>query len=174
MSTGRIGSTMYIIAIIGFIALMAWLFSEQIERQRNPNQNLATRAAPNGATQVTLQRNRRGHYIASGRINTVEAEFILDTGATDVAVSSSVASRAGLQAGQPLTVTTANGLTTAYATMIEVLQLGNITEHNVRATIVPNLGDIEVLLGMSFLKRLDFAQRGDTLILTSRREPASE
>ncbi len=160
---------MYIVAIVGFIALMAWLFSDRIEEYRNPNRDIARRTAPDGAASVALQRNRAGHYVASGFINGQPVEFMLDTGATDVAVSADIARRAGLRAGPPLSVVTANGRTTAYATMIDAVQLGPIVERDVRATIVPNLGDIEVLLGMSFLKRLDFAQRGDALELHSRR-----
>ena len=81
---------------------------------------------------------------------------------------------AGLAAGRGLTVATANGMTAAYSTVIDELRLGHIVERDVRATIVPRLGDIEVLLGMSFLKRLDFAQRGDTLRLQSRRKPTPD
>ncbi len=171
MSTARLGSTMYGIAIAVLIALLAWLFYEQIEQRRNPNRDIATRTAPHGAPSVALKRNRYGHYVVDGRINGAAAEFMLDTGATDVAVSPAVARRAGLEAGRPMSVTTANGTATAYATVIERIVLGGIVETDVRASIVPNLGDIEVLLGMSFLKRLDFAQQGDTLILTSRRAP---
>ena len=63
---------------------------------------------------------------------------------------------------------TANGLTIAYATQIDSLVVGEIEELNVRASIVPNLPGDQILLGMSFLKRLDFTQRGDTLILTQQ------
>jgi aspartyl protease family protein len=174
MSTARLGSTMYVVAIVSFIGLMAWLFSQQIDEQRNPNQAPTGSTTPTGATQVRLQRNRQGHYIANGEINGARAEFIVDTGATDVAVSAEVARRAGLVAGPAVAVTTANGRATAYVTRIDELKLGTIVEHNVRATIVPNLGEIEVLLGMSFLKRLDFAQNGDALILTSHRQQRSD
>jgi len=165
---------MYVVAIVSFIGLMAWLFSQQIDEQRNPNQAPTGSTTPTGATQVRLQRNRQGHYIANGEINGARAEFIVDTGATDVAVSAEVARRAGLVAGPAVAVTTANGRATAYVTRIDELKLGTIVEHNVRATIVPNLGEIEVLLGMSFLKRLDFAQNGDALILTSHRQQRSD
>ena len=163
---------MYIAAIVGFIALMAWLFSEQLDERRNPNQDIATMTAPDGALSVTLQRNDAGHYVASGYINETPAELMLDTGATDVAVSAALAERAGLRRGRSITVATANGNTTAWATRIDVLRIGRLVERDVRATIVPRMGNIEVLLGMSFLQRLDFSQRGDNLILESRQQPA--
>ena len=79
-----------------------------------------------------------------------------------------VARAAGLERGRAFEVATANGRTVAYATRIDRVRLGNIVEHEVRATIVPGMGDLEVLLGMSFLKRLDFQQRGDQLIIEQR------
>lgn len=165
----KLGTAMYVAASVGFLLLMGWLFSDEIAERHNPNQNLDSQIAPAGAASVTLQRNRQGHYVASGSINNSVAELMLDTGATDVAVSARVAERAGLERGRIITVSTANGPAQAYSTVIKRLQLGAIVEHEVRATIVPTLGEIDVLLGMSFLKRLDFAQRGDMLVLTSRR-----
>lgn len=173
MSINRTGSTMYIVAIVGFIALMAWLFADKLDQQRNPNRNIRTATAPPGAVEVALKRNRAGHYVASGELNGKPAEFMVDTGATDVAVSAALARRVGLTAGPAISVMTANGRTTAYQTVLDSVSLGAIVEHDVRATIVPNMGDIEVLLGMSFLTRLDFAQRGDSLVLKSRRAPPS-
>ena len=173
MSTQRTGSAMYVIAIVGLITLLAWLFSDRIEERRNPNRDVATDYAGSGAARVVLQRNRAGHYVANGALNGVAVEFIVDTGATDVAVSATVARRAGLKAGRAIQVATANGLTVAYATRIAQLELGNIVEQDVRATIVPGMGDLEVLLGMSFLKRLDFQQRGDQLRLEQRTPPSS-
>lgn len=162
---------MYIMAIIGLITMLSLLFSDQIEHDRNPNQRVESRSAPSGATAVVLNRNRYGHYVATGQLNGVDAEFMLDTGATDVAVSDAVATAAGLKKGPPFQITTANGTTIGYGTVIESVRLGAIVEHEVRATIVPNMDDMQVLLGMSFLKRLDFSQSGDTLVLKSRRAP---
>lgn len=173
MSSKRIGATMSIAAMAGVIGLLAWLFSDRLAEQRNPNRQIERMTAPDGAAAVVLQRNRFGHYVANGEINDVSTELMLDTGATDVAVSEAVARAAGLERGPGVTVATANGLTRAYVTVIERLRLGDITEHDVRATIVPNLDGTPVLLGMSFLQRLDFSQSGDRLVLKSRRAAAA-
>jgi aspartyl protease family protein len=169
MSTKKIGSTMYVIAIIGLIAILTLLFSERLDDYRNPNRAIESISAPSGTPAIVLQRNRYGHYVANGELNGVTTELMLDTGATDVAVSVDVAARAGLPRGPAFPVSTANGSTYAYATVIESVRLGDVVEYDVRASIVPNLEDPKVLLGMSFLKRLDFSQSGDTLILRSRR-----
>lgn len=169
MSTQKTGATLYFLASVGAIALLAWLFSAALDERRNPNRDVASTALEDGTTRVVLARNRAGHYVASGRVNEVTAEFIIDTGATDVAVSAALAAAAGLERGPPHTVLTANGQVTAYSTRIERLALGDLIEYDVRATIVPDMQAIDVLLGMSFLRRLDFAQRGDELWLEQRR-----
>ncbi|MEX2481538.1 MAG: TIGR02281 family clan AA aspartic protease [Gammaproteobacteria bacterium] len=172
MSTQKTGTSMYVLATVGFIALLAWLFSAQIDQRRNPNQDVVTKQLEDGTRQVVLQRNSGGHYVASGRINDAPAEFIIDTGATDVAVSAEVA--AALRRGPARPVMTANGQVMSYATRIDRLELGGIVERDVRASIVPDMKGIDVLLGMSFLQRLDFAQRGQQLVLERRATGAAD
>ncbi|MGE0483266.1 MAG: TIGR02281 family clan AA aspartic protease [Gammaproteobacteria bacterium] len=168
MSTHKTGSMMYVLAVAALIGLLTWLFAERLAERRNPNRDVLSSVTDGGVARVVLVRNRAGHYVASGRIEDVDAEFIVDTGATDVAVSVEVAAAAGLRRGRPRAVATANGQAIAYATRIGRIALGEIVERDVPATIVPNMGDIEVLLGMSFLSRLDFRQRGDRLELEQR------
>lgn len=159
---------MCVLAVITWIVLLMVLFSDQIDRQRNPNQHVEGVLTGDGTAEIVLHRNRRGHYVATGSINGVDAEFMLDTGATAVAISTDVAQRSGLERGPAIAVATANGYTTAYATRVDTLRLGTIVEHDVPATILPNLEGSQALLGMSFLKRLDFSQSGATLVLKSR------
>ncbi|MDZ7752863.1 MAG: retropepsin-like aspartic protease [Gammaproteobacteria bacterium] len=68
-------------------------------------------------------------------------------------------------AGHPMRANTAAGQVTSYATRLDSVQLGGITERDVWATINPGVDLDKVLLGVSFLKRLEIAQRGDTLTL---------
>lgn len=159
---------MYVLAIIVFIGLMTLLFSRQIDRQHNPNQNVAAGRTSDGRVIIRLQRNRQGHYIATGAIDGVAAECMIDTGATNVAVSAAIARAAGLRAGPAVQTSTANGVTTAYVTTIGELRLGDIVERDVAAVIVPTLEEGQILLGMSFLERLDFSQEGEELIVKSR------
>jgi aspartyl protease family protein len=162
----RIGATMYVLASILVLALLTLLFSDAMDRQRNPNSAATSVTANDGTKSIILKRNRAGHYVVDGSVNGRPAEFLLDTGATAVSVSESFAHRAGLRKGARMQAVTASGMTNAYATNIDSLIIGGIEERNVVASIVPRLPDGQILLGMSFLKRLDFSQRGDTLILT--------
>ena len=168
MSTQRTGGTMYLLAIIVFIALMTLLFSDQIERNHNPNQSVLSDRASDGSLRIRLERNRAGHYIATGAINGVTVDCMVDTGATNVAVSAAVAEAAGLQRGPSVQTMTANGPATAYATVIDELRLGELVLRDIPAAIVPALEEGQVLLGMSYLERIDFSQRGEELILEPR------
>jgi aspartyl protease family protein len=164
---------MCVLASILVLALFTLLFSNAIEKQRNPNSSPESVATGDGETSIMLHRNRVGHYVLTGQLNGQSTEFLVDTGATAVSVSNAIAQRAGLQRGHSIRALTANGMTLAYMTTIDRLVIGGIEERNVAASIVPNFPGEQVLLGMSFLKRLDFAQRGDTLILTQRSAPTA-
>jgi aspartyl protease family protein len=104
--------------------------------------------------EVRLVRDLSGHYRAEAFINGVKTTIMVDTGATDVAISSKFAEQLGIQSNQAIRTQTANGDTVAYMTRLKSIKLGGIEENNVAATIVPNLGT-DMLLGMSFLNRMD-------------------
>jgi len=159
---------MYVLASIVLIGLLTLLFDDAIERMRNPNTAPASVAHEDGSRSIILQRNRAGHYVFNGTVNGTPVEFLLDTGATVVAVPESIARRLGLKYGMRMTADTANGPATAYATIIDSVRIGDLEETNVAASIIPDMERDDILLGMSFLRRLDFSQRDDTLILTQR------
>lgn len=117
-----------------------------------------------GRAMVTLQRDRSGHYIAEGEINGKAMVFLLDTGATDVAVSEKSARALGLEFGPRITVMTAAGPVPAWRTRLDRVSLGPLALNNVRATITSGLGR-EALLGMSFLQYFNLRQEGDQLVL---------
>ncbi len=64
-----------------------------------------------------------------------------------------------------MTLSTANGRTEGYRTRVDRLQLGDIVLRDVRAIVVPGLDGDQVLLGMSALNKLEFTQRGGTMLL---------
>lgn len=166
-ATPKLGKGMLYIAWVLVLGLITWGFQGWLENARNPNRQPASVTGA-GGSEVRLLRNRYGHYHANGSINAQTVEFMLDTGATAVAVPGQLAQRLGLVRGPAMQVQTANGDATAYATRIDDLRLGDIELHNVRAHISPSMDGDQVLLGMSVLKHLDFSQQGDTLTLKQR------
>ena len=161
----RIGKWMTFAAWVIALGLLTLFFSDRLDKQRNPNQTVYSRVNEEGVQEVVLKRNRFGHYVTSGAVNGKRVEFLLDTGASDVAIPTELAASLGLKRGVPMQYQTANGLVTAYLTRLDSVSIGPIVVRDVTASINPGMGDMEILLGMSVLKRIEFTQRGDTLIL---------
>jgi len=145
--------------------LLTRFFGRWYEQEYNPNQNVANVMTEGGVREVVLERNRYGHYVASGFINDKPVTFMLDTGATDISIPARLADELGLKRGMTIYYQTANGPAAGYSTVLESVAIGSIQLQNVRASINPNVEDLDVLLGMTFLKHLEFTQRGNTLTL---------
>ncbi len=168
-TTSKYGRAFAIIAWLLLLGILFMFFQDYVAEQLNPNRSLQSQQGQGGEIITVLTRNRAGHYVGTALVNEQPADFMLDTGATTVAVSANAAERLGLQRGQPIQVSTANGMTLAYRSSIRQLQLGDIILNNVPASIVPNMGDTEILLGMSALKQLEFRQQGNQLTLIQHR-----
>jgi aspartyl protease family protein len=160
-----IGGKMILAMWLMLLVLMAFIFNHILDQQHNPNQNIQTSSGTDGSQELALKRNRGGHYVTSGSINGHELVFMLDTGASDVSIPQDIARQIGLQRGRPMVYQTANGRITVYATRLDEIAIGDIRLRNIRATINPHYNSEDILLGMSFLKHLEFSQRGDTLTL---------
>jgi aspartyl protease family protein len=104
--------------------------------------------------EVTLARDLSGHYRAEAYINGIVTPVLVDTGATDVAISQRLADKLGIKSTDAIRTQTANGDTVAYMTRLASVKLGGIEASNVAAIISPNL-EGDMLLGMSFLSRMD-------------------
>ncbi len=160
----RIGRGMYLAAWAMALGLLALLLNGPLEERRNPNRDVAGRVQGDVA-ELSLRQNYGNHYLLIGRINGQEVEFMIDTGASDVAIPAELGATLGLKPGHAERYSTANGTITAHRTRIDTLELGPIRLHNVRASLLPAAGDEVILLGMSALKELELVQRGETLIL---------
>jgi len=162
---GRLGRWMIMAAWLALLALLTLFFSSFLERQANPNKNPTGSVDSEGVREVILMRNRAGHYVADGSINGKRATFLVDTGATDVAVPLDLAQRLGLARGRSSVSRTANGNVKTWSTRLDEVRLGPLSMRNVRASILPGMKGDDVLLGMSFLKHLELVQRGRKLTL---------
>ncbi len=161
------GKVFSLITLLLLGAGLFWFFQDYLGKQHNPNQQLQSQIAGNEIS-VQLTRNRAGHYLGVALINGQPINFLLDTGATTVAISEDAAAKLGLVKGPTMRVATANGIATAWRSEIAELKLGMITLQQVPASIVPNLSGSEILLGMSVLKQLEFRQQGNQLTLIQR------
>lgn len=147
------------------LGVLTLFFDATLSARQNPNRNPESALGNDGSITVTLQRNPQGHYLVSGLINNADANFLLDTGATDVVMSESLATKAGLERGYATRAMTANGEVIVYSANIDTVQIGEITLRDVRSSINPVMQGDTVLLGMSALRHIEFTQRGDSLTL---------
>ncbi|WP_223447581.1 MULTISPECIES: retropepsin-like aspartic protease family protein [Pseudomonas] len=160
----RIGRVFMVLAWCAALFLATRFFAQWEARQQNPNVVVSSEQGE-GFIEVKLVSNAQGHFVASGQINGQPVDFMLDTGATDVSIPAGLAKRLKLEEGFGVTLSTANGLSQGYRTRIERLQLGDIVLRDVRALVAPGLHGDQVLLGMSALNKLEFTQRGGTMLL---------
>ncbi len=155
--------------VIGWLivfGLVYWYFYGFTERQTNPNRQPEV----SSSGEVILQRNRAGQYVARGAINGEPVTFLIDTGATQIALPMALAKRLNLEFGPSVQLQTAAGPARGYATRLQSVRLASIEVRDIGALVAEGLDPELVLLGMNFLRRLEMVQRGDVLIL---RPPAA-
>ncbi len=131
--------------------------------------NLGGAASAGGGTTIRLAAGPGGHFVSSGTINGRAVRFVVDTGATTVAMSEAVARSIGLDfaKGERGLVNTANGQVVAHRVSLREVRVGDVTVYNVDATVVPAMMDM-VLLGNSFLSRFQMKRDADVLVLEKR------
>ena len=166
----KLGNLMTILAWLMFLGILTVFFSRFLDRQVNPNSQAAS-ILYDDRIEIALDQNRAGHYVTTMTIDGVPVEVIIDTGASMVSIPEHIAGEMGLIRGPMMKVTTANGTIPVYATILSKVQLDEIVIHDVKASINPYMQDDFVLLGMSFLKQLEFTQRQNQLILRQYRNP---
>lgn len=115
--------------------------------------------------ELVLSANREGHYHIKGKINDYPVEFLVDTGATLVAIPQSVADRLHISGRYPITMSTANGEVTGSLTRVQQLTFGEFSLTDVKAVIIPGANDDLVLLGMNVLGQFNMVQQDKKLIL---------
>lgn len=127
-------------------------------------------APASSAPSATLTANSQGHFVVDGQINGGSVRFLVDTGATAVSLSSSDASRLGIdyRKGQPGLMGTANGAAVAYKVRLDTVRVGDIVVNNVDAAVLEGSQMPFALLGMSFLNRMDMKRAGQTMVLIKR------
>jgi aspartyl protease family protein len=122
-----------------------------------------------GGTQIVIPAGAGGHFITAGSINGKAVEFMVDTGATTIALSIAEADRIGLKYkdNAKLTGNTANGMVIGYQAMLGVVRVGDVQVYNVEAAILP-MAMPQVLLGNSFLNRFQMKRDNERMTLEKR------
>ena len=118
---------------------------------------------------VTLAPDSRGHFITDGQVNGAHIRFLVDTGATLVAIPARDAARLGIdyRRGRRGISQTANGPAPFWRVVLDTVTVGGVTLTSVEGAVHEG-GLEEALLGMSFLGRTEMRREGETLTLTKR------
>ena len=169
MAAGSTVQGVKLISVNGDVAIVEVAGKRVALRLGSAQVNLGGAASAGGGAQIVLTAGTGGHFTTSGSINGKSVRFVVDTGATHVAMSQAQADSIGLayQKGQRGMSNTANGQVPVHRVTLEVVRVGDVQVYNVDATVLPAQMD-QVLLGNSFLTRFQMKRENDTLTLDKR------
>ena len=131
--------------------------------------NLGGAASEGSGQKIVITAGTGGHFFTTGLINGQTVNFVVDTGATTIALSEAEADRIGLdyKHGRISYSSTANGIVVAHRVSLSSVRIGDVQVYNVAATVLPTPLPI-VLLGNSFLERFQMRRENDLLTLDKR------
>ncbi|KTD32992.1 aspartyl protease [Legionella nautarum] len=150
------GRFMFIIAWLIFFVLLFIFFRYYNQEEKGSYQ------VEHGT--VTITPDAQGHYRIDGYINDSPVKFIVDTGASLVAIPQTLATELNLQGRYQVNLQTAGGEVTGSLTRLQQLTFAGFTFSNVKAVIVPSEGDL-VLLGMNVLSQFNLSQQDKRLVI---------
>ncbi len=168
LSAGQVGPEG--IKLISATSEAAVLEIDGKRRTLTMGQGITTNFESTSRSKVVLNADGTGHYLTQGTINGGQVTFMVDTGATMVSMGISDARRLGINylKGERGASNTANGVATVYHVKLDSVRVGSITMTNVDGVVHENSDMPFVLLGMSFLSRLELKHEGRTLTMMQR------
>jgi aspartyl protease family protein len=131
----------------------------------------AIKRPPATVEEVQVWRNTTGMYTTVGSINGLPVSFLVDTGATQVAMNAAQARRLGIDfhvIGTPAEVTTASGVERAWSVMLDAVKVGELEVRNVPAVVLEGSQPALTLLGMSYLGRIEISNDGQLMTLRKK------
>jgi aspartyl protease family protein len=139
------------------MAQMADKITPALAHSASPKADVVATVALAGSRSISIPRDARGHFETEGRIEGQRIGFMVDTGASMIALNERSAARFGLRPARGdfnATVTTANGTIKAARTRLAMVDVGGLVVRDVDAMVLPDEALSENLLGLSFLSKL--------------------
>jgi len=139
-------------------------------RELGMGQGIAIAGGKASTQTATLYANNAGHFLGEGYINGSPMKFLVDTGASSIALSGKEARRLGLSYlnGDIGAASTAAGVVKAYRISLNTVKIGGIVMHQVEAMVLEGDSPPVVLLGMSVLNRVQMERDGMVMTLTKK------
>lgn len=149
----------------------AVLLVDGVERNYSLSREYSDGFAESQKKQLSVAKGIGGHYWVSGSVNGQSIQFLVDTGATSVALNDEHARQLGIDyrvVGTPLQVSTASGTVRGWKVTLDRVKLGELEVLGVDAVVLEGSSPTEALLGMSFLSRVGWKVEQDVLVLESK------
>jgi aspartyl protease family protein len=164
-----VGETVQGVKLLSATSEGATLVVDGVRRALGMGQSFAGNTGGDSRPRVSITADARGHFSSAGSINGYPLTFLVDTGASAIAINAADAGRIGLdyKKGQAGAVNTAGGVVPAWRVTFNTVKLGGIVVNQVDGLVVESGLSIP-LLGMTFLNRMDMRRDGQTMTLTQR------
>ena len=168
--TVKVGQSWKGVTVVSVEKGRATIEFEGKKRVLQIGQHYRNATASTSRESVTLAADARGHFFTDAMVNGMPMRFLVDTGASVVALSAGDASRLGIdwRKGQRVTLQTASGPTAGYLVKFDSLKVGAIEIANVEGVVLEQGPGSVGLLGMSFLNRLEMTRDGQVMTLIRR------
>ena len=159
LQTARTGKIMFVIAwVFGFALLI--LFFHNFGKKDAGGYVYSARHGT-----LTIDADDKGHYWVDGLINQKPVRFMVDTGATYMAIPLPLATQLGLKGSYPVRLNTAGGEVEGELTRVRQMRFSGFSFNNVKAVIMPDVRTNVVLLGMNILSEFSITQKNSQLII---------
>ena len=166
----RVGQTFEGVTLISATSREAVLDINGESHKLGVSRKIATKYKQATKKVVRLAQGRGGHYVTNGLINGRSVKMMVDTGATSVAMSLPQAKALNLnyRSGTPINLNTANGVSQGFKIMLRSVQVGGVKVNNVEAVV--NMSDFPdiILLGNSYLSKVNMINQNGVLVLESK------
>ncbi len=134
------------------------------------SRGISTKFQTADKTEIRIASGSGNHYRTKGLINGTPVNFLVDTGATSIAMNHFEAERLGIdyRGGTPVTVSTANGNAQAFLVVLSTVSVGNIVVRQIQAVVSTTESPTEILLGNTYLSKVDLKIDQGVLVLKEK------